>query len=528
MPGNQHFTQLLIEINGRKMPPEFMDALVEIVVDTSLHLPNMFTIRIHDPQLIWVEKIELFDVGKQVTLKVETGQEQGNLSGLLIKGEITALEPTFSVDGRSMLLIRGYDQSHRLHRGRQTRTFANQSISQIVRHIAEEVGLSAEVDPIQVEYDYVLQNNQTNMEFLLERAERIGYLVYAVDGKLYFKQGEANQGDGPELALGETLYNFQTRLITAHQADRITVKGWDAKGKIPIVSEATPNGHLNQGGQNQTGGDIAKSAFNEAEAAIVSQPVFTVAEAEALATRLSHDISREFIQAEGVCRGDPRIKAGWMIIIKAVGTRFSGKYFVTSATHIYNERGYETRFSISGRRPQTMSGLLNQDNNSSQNRNLMQGVVTGLVTNHSDPENLGRVKVKYGWLGEIESDWIRIAAPIAGAGRGFFSLPEVNDEVLIAFEQGDIHHPYIIGVLWNRKDRPPKRNQDVVGGGKVNQRILKSRSGHQIILDDTAGQEQIKVVDGSGTNIIILNSRSIELQGGGRKVTMQNGQIHMT
>lgn len=505
----EYFTQIIIKINGQDIPIELMDLLDETVVDTSLHLPDMFTLQFQDPHFEWIDS-DLFDIGNSVDIKIKTGQEQGEWEEFLIKkGEITAIEPNFSAGGDTSILVRGYSKSHRLHRGRKTRTFLNQTDADIVKKVAGEAGLSTDIDPTNIAYDFVMQNNQTNMEFLLARAERIGYQVYVIEGKLYFKKGETSQGDGPELKLGETLNYFRPTLTSSHQADKIVVKGWDAKGKKEIVSEAAPNGSLNQGGMKKTGGDEAAAAFGSAEAVVTDHPVFSVDEANALAKGLGNDINREYIQAEGECDlGDPRIKAGWTVTISNVGARFKGKYFVTSATHLYSRGGYKTNFSISGRQPNTISHLLEQKNGSGQAQGLVQGVVTGLVTNLNDPENLGRVKVKYGWLGEIESDWTRIASPMGGAGRGFFYLPEINDEVLLAFQQGHIHHPYIIGVLWNSKDKPPKPNSEVTSGGVVNQRILKSRSGHVIILDDTDGAEQIKICDKTGKNQIVIDSKT--------------------
>lgn len=127
------------------------------------------------------------------------------------------------------------------------------------------------------------------------------------------------------------------------------------------------------------------------------------------------------------------------------------------------------------------------------------GVAIGIVTNNQDPQNLGRVKVKFPWLDEqIESNWIRIAAPMAGKGRGVYFLPEVEDEVLLIFEHGDIRFPYIIGGLWNGQDQPPIDNQD----GKNNIRLIKSRSGQTIRLDDSEGQEKIEIFDKNGENKI--------------------------
>jgi uncharacterized protein involved in type VI secretion and phage assembly len=132
------------------------------------------------------------------------------------------------------------------------------------------------------------------------------------------------------------------------------------------------------------------------------------------------------------------------------------------------------------------------------------GVTIGVITNNKDPDKLGRVKVKFPWLSEQEeSAWARVLSPMAGNQRGFYFLPEVDDEVLVAFEHGQVEFPYILGALWNGKDKPPITNND----GKNNQRMIKSRSGHVIILDDKQGEEQIIIRDKSEKNSIVINTK---------------------
>jgi len=500
-----------IKIGGADASKDLMDSLWQIVVDTSLYLPSMFTIELVDEHLKWVDDASL-DIGKEVEISFKTDEGSGGQQAVLIKGEITALEPDFSATESThmtTMLVRGYDKRHRLHRGKKTRTFLKIKDSDLASKIAGEAGLSAEVDSTSVTYDWVLQNNQTNMEFLAARAERIGYQVYSADGKLYFKKGDAHLGAGPDQVFLENLRDFRPSFTASGQADKMYTRSWDVKQKKLIESQMTPASGLNQGGMSQTGGDKSKSAFGgSAEAIVTDRPVFTVDEAKELATGMSNDISRDFCQAEGMSDGDPRLKAGCAVNIKGVGTRFSGKYYITSATHFYSREGYETRFTISGRQPNTLSHLLESENGYANG--LMQGVVPAMVTNLNDPDDLGRVKVKYPWLGanpEVESDWMRIAAPMAGAQRGFFYLPEINDEVLVAFEHGDVHRPYIVGALWSSTDKPPKKNSEAVVGGKVNQRVLKTRQGHLIILDDKQGEEQISVTSKSG-HTVILNDKS--------------------
>jgi uncharacterized protein involved in type VI secretion and phage assembly len=144
----------------------------------------------------------------------------------------------------------------------------------------------------------------------------------------------------------------------------------------------------------------------------------------------------------------------------------------------------------------------------------IDGVVTGIVTDNKDPQGLGRVKVKFPTLSSQESGpWARIAVLMAGNQRGTFFLPEVDDEVLVAFEHGDISRPYVLGALWNGKDKPPDTNAD----GKNNFRFIKSRSGHGIRFDDTNGSEKIEIIDKSGAHKIVIDTS-------GKKITIESGQ----
>lgn len=131
------------------------------------------------------------------------------------------------------------------------------------------------------------------------------------------------------------------------------------------------------------------------------------------------------------------------------------------------------------------------------------GVMVGTVTNNQDPDGLGRVKVKFPWLSdEDESAWARVAALMAGNQRGTYFLPEVDDEVLVAFDHGDPRFPYVLGALWNGQDKPPGDNED----GHNNRRLIQSRSGHVICLNDEEGKETIEIIDRSGHNKIVIDT----------------------
>lgn len=190
--------------------------------------------------------------------------------------------------------------------------------------------------------------------------------------------------------------------------------------------------------------------------------------------------------------------------------------------------------------------LLNDQVDSYAGAGKIYGVVVGIVTNNQDPENLGRVKVKYPWLSDSEeSHWARMATLMAGKDRGSFYLPEVDDEVLLAFELGDVRFPYVVGMLWNGKDTPRYNNSD----GKNDERVITSRSGHEFVfndndqqgkvvihtkknhiitLDDSTGGEKISIVDKTGSNSVEIDSvqNSIAVKSG-LKLTIESQVIEI-
>lgn len=153
----------------------------------------------------------------------------------------------------------------------------------------------------------------------------------------------------------------------------------------------------------------------------------------------------------------------------------------------------------------------------------LRGVAVGIVTSNEDPEGLGRVRLRFPWRDETnESYWARIATPMAGNDRGTYFLPEREDEVLVAFDDGDIHHPYVIGALWNGKDKPPEDNAD----GKNDVRKIRSRSGHEIVLDDSETDGKVEITTNGGHSVVLDDSGggaiSIE-DSGGNKIEFDSG-----
>ena len=171
--------------------------------------------------------------------------------------------------------------------------------------------------------------------------------------------------------------------------------------------------------------------------------------------------------------------------------------------------------------------LLGEPPTSADYQGRWYGVTIGVVTNNQDPEGLGRVKVQLPCLSEeVETHWARVLTPMAGNGRGVYFLPEVGDEVLVAFEHGVAEFPYVLGALWNGADKPPASNAN----GENNVRTIKSRSGHVITLDDTKDAGKIIIRDQTGKNEIVIDSKknTLTLQVEGDLTIQTKGTITLT
>jgi uncharacterized protein involved in type VI secretion and phage assembly len=137
------------------------------------------------------------------------------------------------------------------------------------------------------------------------------------------------------------------------------------------------------------------------------------------------------------------------------------------------------------------------------------GILIGTVADLRDPEKLGRVKVQFPQYDDQQSDWGRLVTMMAGNDRGTFFQPDVGDEVLVAFENGDPRRPYILGALWSTVDTPPSRDGN---DEKNNWRMIKSRCGHIVKLDDTDGKEKIEILDKDGSRKVVIDTANSKIQ----------------
>lgn len=438
-----------ILVAGQPLDPTLTPLLQEVRVDDNLTLPDSFLLRISDPGLKHIDTNPL-EVGTEIEIRF--GAPDSKMLTPLIKGQITAVEPEFRADGVS-IVARGYDHSHALNRTRRNATYQDTSVADVVKKVCQRAGLKAvEVEDAGGTQPFIQQSNETDWEFLWRLANRVGCEVVVLDGELKFRTAGGGQPEGEPIGLryGETLLTFRPRLTGVQQVDEVVVRSWDHTAKRAIEATAKPEPTRSAIGVARS--TVAK-ALGGGAVTISDAPVGNQEEADALAKSVMAKISNGFLEAEGSCRGNPKLRAGSTITVEGVGTRFSGTYRVTSTVHAFRgSKGYETRFIVSGDSARSLVELMSPSKRPGWDAG---GVQVAVVTQNEDPDSLGRVRVKYPELGEdTEGWWARIAAPGAGRDRGLLMTPLVDDEVLVAFEHGDVRRPYVLGALWNGEDTP--------------------------------------------------------------------------
>jgi phage protein D len=528
-----------VEIDGQELAVELVPQLERVVVDDYLHLPDMFVLVFHDTARTILQDAKL-KIGSKVKIAGKGLDNPGPEP--LINGEVTAIEAQYGPQG-GRSIARGYDPSHRLHGGRRTETYRNVKDSDIAQAVAQRAGLKiGTIEDTRATYEHVSQANLSDWDFLKSRALLNGFEVAVEDGSFNFQKptksseapadGDFNTEDPTKLVLGQELLEFAPRVSSVGQVKEVKVRSWDAKDKRALVGSAqagTTSAKL-----TDTPASLA-SIFGDPVHVTVDRPLPDQAAVDATAAALADEIGSTHAEAEGLARGNPKLKSGSPVSVGVVAANFEGKYVITQSRHEFDHRGYRTRFVVSGRQERSLLGLAGGNGTGAAGTaaHKIYGVVPAIVTGNNDPDKLGRVKLKFPWLSDdYESDWARMTQFGAGPHSGAVFLPEVNDEVLVAFEFGDIGRPFVIGALYNGKDKP-KLGDGLFNNGKVKRRGVVSRRGHQLNFLDDPGKSGIALITGNnklkialnetGTTISVSSNGDVSIKAGGN-VEIKSGQ----
>ncbi len=339
--------QVQVQVNGASLPSQAEADVVTVAVYQDIAAPSMFELRLINYDMsklkfTWSDD-KLFAEGSEVEILM--GYMGKSTS--VINGEITGLEPEFHADEVPTLTVRGYDRRHRLMRGRKTRSFTQMKDSEISAQIAEEAKLTPDAEDTRIILEYVLQHNQTDLEFLEARARRLGFEVVVEGEILKFR---AHKNDGAKvltLSRDNDVIEFRPRLSTTGLTGEVIVQGWSPKDKEAITGKASAGDEGTTMGGSKGGPKAADSAFGTASFPLVVQPVFSQADADQIALGRLKEMALSYVTGDGVSVGRAELKAGTVVKLEGFGNRFSGLYYLSSVCHTSTaKRGYRTAFTV--------------------------------------------------------------------------------------------------------------------------------------------------------------------------------------
>jgi uncharacterized protein involved in type VI secretion and phage assembly len=513
--GEQVGNQLVVEVNGQPLPADVMATLVHGYVDDSSNVPDMFVLRFTDEQSTVLTKGG-FSIGVPVRLLVQSSGPGGPV--LLLTGEVTSLEVEVAQHGLHTV-VRGLDKSHRLFRGKRVEAYLQMTAGDIARKVAQRAGLQAgTIDASGAVLDHVAQDGVTDWSFLRRLAAETGALVAVVDGKLDFTSAtpaseapagrEGSRDDAMVVERGVNLVALRATLTSSDQVSEVEVRSWDVKTKKAFTS-VTPAATKVAQVQGLTpagvAGSFGTSRYVTPNASFVQQ-----SQVDAASKALSAHLASGFAEIEGTVRGNPQMRSGTAVSVVRVGQPFEGRYTLSGTRHDFSpDHGYQTSFTASFESERSLYGLATGTGSGSPSP--LTGVVSAIVTNTKDPDQLGRVKVKFPVLSDTyESWWARVVQVGAGAKRGSVWLPEVGDEVLVAFSQDSMQQPYVLGGVFNGQDKPDEDWGDHVDGtdGKIKRRALVSRTGMVVEFLEGPDGEQLNVSTNGGKQRVSLVQKS--------------------
>ncbi|MER5572329.1 phage baseplate assembly protein V [Streptomyces massasporeus] len=516
-----------IRVAGLTMAAELAAHAVSLTVETSLDLAGTFSFVLRNPDNRLLDSA-LLDPGKTVEIRLGYGND---LKPAFL-GEIAAVEPSFPQSGAPTVQVSGYDKSYRMRHAEQEPTeytFMNDSM--VAAQIAVENGLIPVVDPTPGLKEKIIQVGG-DMAFLKERAQRYHFDVYVEWDRLHF-QFPRPQTAAHVLEWGRNLSSFSPRISAQGAAGLQAVRGYNQELAQTIHGLALAADLDPEQLTERLGSSAADLVLTLTRKGIRRHVLENPLDAKILAESLLTELLEGMYEGTGSCIGIPELTAGRFIEMRGVGKRFSGTYRLRKVTHRIDDGGYTTEFSISQRGHSSLLGLLRKQIVHQPPPDRVEpfyGVVLAVVEDNHEvmavPPKvpIGRVKVSFPGLSDrFTSGWAPCARPMAGKDMGFYWLPEVGDQVLVAFEHGDLGKPYVIGGLWNADQPPPETNTD----GANSTRVIKSRAGHTITFDDDKTGGELVIKDGGRGSMITLNATdgSLSISAAGDLTITAGGSI---
>jgi len=330
-------------IEGQKLDQNIMDKIISVKIDYNLEKIDMFIISFNDSSFK-IQNSKLFEVGKNIIIKLGYSRKFTKM----IEGEVVQMDFTYETSSPIVFSIIGFDKMFRLSRTKHSRSFLKMKDSEIASKIASEMGLQTQIDSTSQRFEYLFQNNQSNLNFLKQRARRINYEIEVEDNTLVFQKARHEKRKKTvTLRWENNLISFRPKIDATKIVDEVQVKGWNYKTKELIKGVARTGDEVQsirgKLGSSSVKGKFKNTSFKNYQTNI---PIASQEEADNFANSKLNKLNMGYLTGYGIAIGEVKIRAGHLIEIEGVGKMLEGEYYITACEHSFSTRGYKVFFDV--------------------------------------------------------------------------------------------------------------------------------------------------------------------------------------
>lgn len=474
----------VIKLAGSPMSAQLVSALRSVRVELGLRQVGRAEITFVDSgfQLL-TNNTAVFALGTDVAVAFGA---PGNPSTPVFSGQVTAVrvDQLRSEDaGSPYVTMVVSDKLHALAFGQAAATGADLSIEAVVRKLVSTAGLSVSVSGLpNVTCKHVLFN-EPPLRHLDRLAELYGFDWWVQDSTFHAAKPDGGAEVTVDLGADVEQLSLETRDTGP---GKTTVVGWDPVTKelvtgAPGATSVRPQADLAFPSARE--GAIDGSRPMSARGTRVISQADAQLQAQAATDAARRDRTELRLQLHGL---RPSLRPRTTVKLTSAGP-MAGTYPVSEVTHLWDSAGGRTRVVAGPRRPAGLAAALAAGGAPVPAGGLAGVLLVALVTDLQDPESRGRVKVKLPTLAaDLDGGWARVLLPSGGPETGLVVPHQVGDEVVVGFEEGDLHRPVVLGAVHGGKDKPP--SQTAAADGKAEVAGLVSRSKHVLVVDDSTDQ----------------------------------------
>jgi uncharacterized protein involved in type VI secretion and phage assembly len=429
-------------------------------------------------------------------------------------GVITDVQLENSIDGLNMVLLHAASPTIAMDGAAKNAHYYDKSVSDIIGAIVGNYPITVgKIESTKGKFKFDTQYRETDFDYVMRLAGGSGMFAYYTGRD--FNLTPASSRSSVELVWRENLGAFRMGLGTAPVEFKSEVYNYEQKKTYSQDSKSlTQQAALSE--TSKTSPEASKKIYKDS--GFSSSPK-AVADAQTLDNTLQNERSKA-MGSMIRCTGQsivPEVAIGACVKITGMD-KLDGQYWVKAVRHVFDDSGkYHNAFTCTpldiaypeskeSRKDldveeKPITAVTSTQTVTETKRKPVVGLHVARVVDLNDPESLGRIKVSYPWLDSQQTAWVRLMVPHAGKDRGWYALPELDDEVLIGYEHGNTDHPVVLGCLYNKENAPMQEALSTENDVKM----FMTRSGNKIVFNDKDGAEQIVISQKDGKNQIVLD-----------------------